>query len=238
MTASPAPGAVDLYWIPLGAGGNVVRLNGKVYEALKAFIEHRPRCALFHSALAVDVPSGRFVIESAPIRDAWGRERGVVAEGPVGTLWAGRFRLFRYEIRRWRGGSIPDASEAVSSPVRVANDLASAQRVLDLVPSVPTPVWGRDELHTGDMWNSNSLISWLLARSGVDTDPSGRHPEVERPVGTPVSSWHAAVSHVSGPSSASDDQTCTRSGALGHVLGGAPMTRPGRPAAKPRSGWS
>ena len=123
------------------------------------------------SALEVVVPDGRFVIESAPIRDQRGQERGVVAEGPVGTNWAGRFRLFRYEIRRWRGGTIPDASEAVSSPVRVANDLGRAQRVLDLVPSIPTPVWGRDELHTGDMWNSNSLISWLLVRAGVDTDP-------------------------------------------------------------------
>ena len=169
MASAPALGVVDLYWIPLGAGGHVVRLNGRVYEAIKASIEHRPRCALYHTALEVGVPDGRFVIESAPIRDERGRERGVVAEGPVGTKRAGRFRLFRYEIRRWRGGSIPDANEAVSSPVRVANSLAQAQQVLDLVPSVPTPVWGRDELGTGDMWNSNSLISWLLARAGVDT---------------------------------------------------------------------
>lgn len=95
--------------------------------------------------------------------------------------WAGRFSLFRYEIRRWRGGSIPDADEAVSSPVRVAADLARAQHLLDLVPSVPVLVWGRDELRTGDMWNSNSLISWLLARAGVDTEglrppPGGRAP--------------------------------------------------------------
>ena len=80
-----------------------------------------------------------------------------------------------------RRGSIPDANEAVSSPVRVANYLARAQRVLDLAPSVPTPVWGRDELHTGDMWNFNSLVSWLLVRAGVDTQdlqppPGGRAP--------------------------------------------------------------
>ena len=177
MSSTLAPGAVDLYWIPLGAGGQVVRLNGKIYEAIKAFMERRPRFSLYHSDLQVHFPIGRFVIESAPIRDQRGRERGVVAEGPVGTRWAGRFRLFRYEIRRWSGGSIPDASEAVSSPVRVASDLARAQRVLDLVPSVPTPVWGRDGLRTGDMWNSNSLISWLLVRAGVDTHllqpPSG-----------------------------------------------------------------
>ena len=183
----PPGAAVDLYWIPLGAGGHVVSWNGKVYEAIKAFIEHRPRYALYHTALEVGVPDARFVIESAPIRDQRGRERGVVAEGPVGTIWAGRFRLFRYEIRRWRGGSIPDASEAVSSPVRVANDLARAQRVLDLVPSIPTPVWGRDELHTGDMWNSNSLISWLLVRAGMDTDP------LQPPFGGRAPGWDAGL---------------------------------------------
>jgi hypothetical protein len=187
MTSTAAPGAVDLYWIPLGAGGHVVRWNGKVYEAITAFIDHRPRRALYHSALEVGVPAGRFAIESAPIRDQRGRDRGVVAEGPVGTRWAGRFRLFRYEIRRWRGGAIPDAREAVSSPVRVANDLARSQRVLDLVPSVPTLVWGRDELHTGDMWNSNSLISWLLVRAGVETEP------IQPPPGGRAPGWDAGV---------------------------------------------
>jgi hypothetical protein len=32
------------------------------------------------------------------------------------------------------------------------------------------PVWGRDELGAGEMWNSNSLISWLIARSGLDVE--------------------------------------------------------------------
>ena len=26
--------AVDLYWLPLGAGGHSVRLNGRVFEAV------------------------------------------------------------------------------------------------------------------------------------------------------------------------------------------------------------
>ncbi|HEX6399544.1 MAG TPA: hypothetical protein VF108_03620 [Actinomycetota bacterium] len=187
MTSTSTPGAVDLYWIPLGAGAHVVRSSGKVYEAIKAFIGHRRRCALYHTALEVRVADARFVIESAPIPDRLGRERGVVAEGAVGTSWAGRFRLFRYEIRRWREGSIPDASQALSSPVRVAIDLACAQRVLDLVPSVPTPVWGRDELGTGDMWNSNSLTSWLLVRAGVDTG------QILPPTGGRAPGWDAGL---------------------------------------------
>lgn len=179
--------AVDLYWIPLGAGGHVVRLNGKVYEAIKAVSERRPQYDLYHTALDISVPDGRFVIESAPIRDDRGSERGVVGEGPVGTRWFGRFRLFRYEIRLWLGGSIPDANEAVSSPVRVSNDVATAERIVELAPSVPMLVWGRDELRTGDMWNSNSLTSWLLARGGVEVST------VQPPAGGRAPGWKAGL---------------------------------------------
>jgi hypothetical protein len=32
---------VDLYWLPLGAGGHSVRLNGRVYEAVAASLGRR-----------------------------------------------------------------------------------------------------------------------------------------------------------------------------------------------------
>ena len=165
---SESRGAVDLYWIPLGAGAHVVRASGKMFEAASAFGQRRRRCDLYHSALVVHVPEGRFVIEQTPVPDLHGERRGVVAEGSVGTSWAGRFRCFRYEIRRWRAGRIPDIDEAVASPVRLSDELSLARQVLTLLPSVPTPVWGRDELGAGEMWNSNSVISWVLARSGAD----------------------------------------------------------------------
>jgi hypothetical protein len=81
--------AIDLYWLPLGAGGHSVRLNGLVFEAIAARLQHRFRADLYHSALEVYVPEGRFVIEQAP---AWGvsGQRGVVAAGPVGSRAAGR----------------------------------------------------------------------------------------------------------------------------------------------------
>jgi hypothetical protein len=64
----------------------------------------------------------------------------VVAEGPVGIRAAGRFRLFRYEVRRRRDGVIPDAAEAVDSPQCVSNDIEHARQLLELVPQMPIPV--------------------------------------------------------------------------------------------------
>ena len=186
MSAEPRHG-VDLYWLPLGAGGRSVRLNGRVYEAIVARLERRTAKSLYHSALVVAAPAGEFVIEMAPIRDGDGASRGVVAEGPVGSRWTRALRLFRYEIRRWPGGVIPDVDEAVDSPERLTDDPALAERVLELVPEVPTPVWGRDELRAGEMWNSNSLISWLLARSGLGVDA------VQPPAGGRAPGWDAGL---------------------------------------------
>ena len=177
---------VELYWIPLGAGQHVVRISGKTFEALSSLVQRRPSRDLYHSALAVTVPEGRYTIEMTPIPDTDGAQRGVVAEGSVGTKWAGRLRLFRYEIRRWQGGIIPDAGEATSIvPMNV--DLACARRILDLVPSVPTPVWGRDELGAGEMWNSNSVTSWLLSCGGIDLT------QIAPPAGGRAPGWDAGL---------------------------------------------
>lgn len=161
---------IDLYWLPLGAGGHSVRLNGRVYEAVLSGLERRHACDLYHSALEIRVPEGRFVIEQAPLGAEPATTRGVVAQGQVGARWAGHLRLFRYEVRRWHNGSIPDVAEAVDSPQRVTDDVRRARRVLDMTPDVPTPVWGRDELGTGEMWNCNSVIAWLLASNGLAKD--------------------------------------------------------------------
>jgi hypothetical protein len=182
-----ATAAVDLYWLPLGAGGHFVRFNGRIYEALTARAARRPPCDLYHSALQVEVPDGRFVIEQAPVHDWSGEQRGVVGEGAVGARWASRFRVFRYEIRLWRNGHIPDLAEAVDSPERLTTDEDRAQLLLGLVGQVPTPVWGRDQLGTGEMWNSNSVISWVIARSGLDPESVGP------PTGGRAPGWNAGL---------------------------------------------
>ena len=182
-----AMAGVDLYWLPLGAGGWFVRLNGRLYEAVAARMEGREPCDLYHSALEVHVQDGRFVVEQTPVRYRTAADRGVVAEGAVGSRWARRLRKFRYEVRRWRDGSIPDVAEAVDSPRRLTDDPAVAQRVLDLAPHVPTAVWGRDELGAGEMWNSNAIVAWLLARSGLDA------ASIRPPAGGRAPGWQAGI---------------------------------------------
>jgi hypothetical protein len=189
MRQMPAPAVqagIELYWLPLGAGGHLVRLNGKIFEALASRLAHRDRCDLYHSALHVHVPEGRFVIEQAPV---WreDEERGVVAEGAVGIRVLGRLSLFRYEVRCWREGVIPDVAEAVESPQRLSDNPDCARRLLELVPQVPTPVWGRDELRAGEMWNSNSTICWLIARSGLDVE------SIQLPHGGRAPGWDAGI---------------------------------------------
>jgi hypothetical protein len=168
---------VDLYWIPLGAGagGAIVRWSGHLYEAAAATLAQRPRHGLFHSALEVSVDGVTAAVEMAPVWTKRG-DRGVVSEGPVGARLLGRSRLFRYEVRCWPGGSIPDLVAAVGGPVRVSSDPDTARRILDLVAEFPTRTWGRDELGTGGMWNSNSFVSWLLARAGLEMHDIGPPP--------------------------------------------------------------
>ena len=178
---APATAAVDLYWIPLGAGGHCVRFNGRVFEAIDAVRTRRERRDLYHATLVVELGADRYAIEIAPSPNADEASRGVVATGPVGSRHLGRLRLFRYEVRCWRGGSIPDLAYATGGRLRVTTDPAAAVRLLDVVALVPTPVWGRDGLRAGEMWNSNSMIAWLLATAGLRTDrlrppPHGRAP--------------------------------------------------------------
>jgi hypothetical protein len=59
--------------------------------------------------------------------------------------------------------------------------------VLDVVPQIPTPVWGRDDLKAGEMWNSNSVTAWLIARSGIDTQ------SIQPPAAGRAPGWHAGL---------------------------------------------
>ena len=165
-------GSVELYWIPLGADGNpAVRWGGRLYEWLSAHHDGRAARPLFHSALVVRADSGApYAIEMAPVWSCREPDRGVVVEGPVGRRWLGASRMFRYEVRCWRHGVIPDLGEAVGGPVVLDASDDQVYRLLALVREFPALTWGLDESGTGDMWNSNSLVSWLLHSCGLPVD--------------------------------------------------------------------
>ena len=136
----------------------------------------------------MQLPGGSVVIENCwPIPDTDCAARGVVVQGPVASRRMARWRVFRYEVRRWRDGIIADVDAAVDSPQLLSDDPDVARRLLELVGSLPRPVWGRDELRTGEMWNSNSVIAWLLARSGLPME------EIRPPAGGRAPGWGSGL---------------------------------------------
>ena len=159
--------ALDLYWIPLGAGGHSVRFNGKIFEALQAARERRPRRDLYHAALSSTsaATATRSSLRRRPTADE--SSRGVVVTGAVGSrLWAGSAcsatRFAAVAVGRSRTSTTRSVARA-----RLSEDPAAVRRLLDLVSEVPALVWGRDEVGAGEMWNSNSVIAWLIARAGL-----------------------------------------------------------------------
>jgi len=178
---------VDLFWLPLGAGGHVVRWNGRVYEWVAAHRERRAPVDLYHSGLMVRLGGITYAVEMGPVWNISDVGRGVVCEGPVGSTWLGRFSAFRYELRCWPGGHIPDLAEAVESPVRTTEDPSRASAVVEVLHDAPALTWGRDELGIGEMWNSNSVVAWALARSGHDMGA------IAPPRGGRAPGWHAGL---------------------------------------------
>jgi hypothetical protein len=178
---------VELHWLPLGAGGSFVRTNGRVYESLAARVTGREPKDLYHSALTLHCDGGPTVIEMGPSTGAPPGPRGVVLEGPVGVPGVAGLRALRYEIRCWRGGVIGDLDEAVGDPVRLSHDAEVARRIIALAPHVPRLTWGRDERGVGEMWNSNSVISWLLKRAELEAET------VRPPNGGRAPGWRAGI---------------------------------------------
>lgn len=179
---------VVLHWIPLGAGGSAaVRVSGRIYEAVGSFLDGRRPRPLYHSALEVHLTGERYVIENAwPSPDGDTSSRGVVLEGPVWSPRLCRFRLFRYEVRCWEDGSIPDIEHAVASPIlRFGSEFAL--RILGSTDSIPRHIWGRKLRVAGEMWTSNSVISYLLTVSGL-TASDYRPPDGGRAPG-----WDAGI---------------------------------------------
>jgi hypothetical protein len=98
----------------------------------------------------------------------------------------GRFRLFRYEIRCWEEGTIADVADAVTTET-VTTESEIALRLVGLVGAVPAFVWGLRVAGSEEMWNSNSVISYLLALAGLPAD------SYEPPLGGRAPGWRTGT---------------------------------------------
>ncbi len=73
------PASADLFWLPLGAGGHVVRWNGLLYERWTARCENRASVALFHCGLMLRLDDITYAVEMGPVwnvSDGGGRAPG------------------------------------------------------------------------------------------------------------------------------------------------------------------
>jgi len=184
--------AVDLHWLPLGAGGNgFVRRNGIAYERWVAWREHRPPQALFHAALTAELDGRTYAIEQgwpAPAGDP--ATRGATVTGPVFFRSADRVRALRYEVRCWQGGAIPDLDHSIGPAQRLTTQPDATAQVIALTARVPATTWGRRAPGDHEMWNSNSAIAWILASAGLDAQHISP-PATGRAPGW-VAGWEAA----------------------------------------------
>jgi hypothetical protein len=193
VVASPRGGwvfvnaGIELYWIPVAAGtARLQRASLRVWETFEAARARRPRATLFHTALKLWPTGGEaLTLELAPAFK--GGTRPPLASGPVGVRWADRWVLFRYELVLVPAPTLPDEQWAVDSPVRLTAEAATAARIIEIAPTVPGHTWGRRVTGTQEMWTSDSVVSWLLVRAGLDLS------RVQPPAGGRAPGWDAGI---------------------------------------------
>ncbi|NUQ55671.1 MAG: hypothetical protein HUU14_07290 [Dehalococcoidia bacterium] len=179
---------LDLYWLPVAAGklSPPRKWSLAAWEAIDAALHRRARGALYHCALKARTETGEtYTIELTP--HFAGGPVAPAMTGSVGFRLAGRSRFFRYQLLCMQAESLPDEEWAVTDPVRLPADGEAVRRVLAVAPSAPPHTWGRRVRGTHEMWTSNSTISWLLLRSGVDAK------QIDVPVGGRAPGWSAGI---------------------------------------------
>ena len=180
--------AVDLYWIPLGAGGHSVRFNGRVFEAIEAAraapaaLRPLPRGARRRARTASATRS-----RSRPRRTRDEASRGVVATGAVGSRYAAPAAPVSLRgpllARRVDPGSRLGASAGPAGSRRPA----VARRLLDAGRGRAHAGLGPRRAGAGEMWNSNSMIAWSLSAAGLPT------AAIRAPAGGRAPGWDAGL---------------------------------------------
>ena len=116
-------------------------------------------------------------------------EKGLVFKGKlVGQLSAGKPGLFRYQMRCIRAETLPDEAWVFSTS-RLSSDCSLADRTVLAAGDVPPLTWGRRPRGCSEMWTSDSAISWLLRRVGIDA------AAIKIPEGGRAPGWQAGLEH-------------------------------------------
>lgn len=177
--------SADLYWIPVGAGTHFQRASLVAYESLAAFFSRRPKQRLIHGGLTCVLRGEPFTVELMPAPGGPNPRREVT--GPVGVRFAGRLRLFRYQVCVLPNAALPDERWAVEPPVRLTEDPAAVAAILEASRAVPAYTWGRRRPGHPEMWTSDSALAWILDRAGLNP------AELRVPDGCRAPGWYAGL---------------------------------------------
>ena len=179
---------VKLYWVPVG-GTSVTDLLDFIANLL---IDNPGGKTIYHSALRVQFEEGgeckQYVIELTETAES-PPERRRVGE----TVEHNIFGPFDYTIRLFRNGQIEDEAHA-TQPIELTTDCGIASNIAKLVEAEDVPDLGYgDKVGTRsgatDRWTSNSVVSWLLQRTGLN--PGGIFP----PSGGIAPGWDAGSTY-------------------------------------------
>ena len=178
------PCNVEISWVRVG-GTSVTDL---LDFFANFFIDNPDDKTIYHCAIKVQFPeNGRcpsHVIElTESLDDQAERDRvGEVAQHGIFGPWS-------YAIRVFRNGSIEDETNIKETTV-LSTDCDTARNIVQLARDVPLLDYGEKigtKTGAADRWSSNSVVSWILQKAGLDP------ANIDPPSGGIAPGWDAGI---------------------------------------------
>ncbi len=138
-----------------------------------------------HAGIKLALEGKRYTFELMPAPPGANHDGEVT--GPVGVRGADRLRLFRYRACLFEASELPDEAWAIGEPLRLSDDPVTVGRVIDLRRDIPAYTWGRRRRGHSEMRTSDSAVSWLLGRAGIEVGA------IVVPEGTRAPGWKAGI---------------------------------------------
>ena len=188
VVMEPGPAAVELYWLPLGAGGHSVqvqrpRLRGPGRGARPAALDLISTTRHYASVSPREgSSSNRRLFPIGVAANVASSSRGRSAADGLGD-----FACFVTRSGSGLAARFPTSRRPLTARETTERRRDTGRRVLARAEEVPPLTWGRDEMRTGEMWNSNAVIAWVLSRSGIDA------AQVMPPRGGRAPGWNAGL---------------------------------------------